>query len=433
MSQISKRDIILLFILITIAIARLLFFNNEKINYENIANRNIRLEGVISEEPEIRFKNKHLVLDIKELDIKVLVIDSLYSSFSYGDKVEVTGKAIEPESFETISGREFDYKRYLINKDIYLILRNPKIELISQNEGSLLKSVLYKFRNSFISNIKRFILPPKSDLASGLVLGVDGGFSPVMKDKFIETGTIHIVALSGYNITIVANWIMNLFKSFPIRVSSSLGILSIILFVIMSGTSSTAVRAGIMASIVLFARMTGRSYQAGRSLVVAFLVMITFDPRVVFDMSFLLSFFATFGVIFITPKITKYFYFIPTRFGLREISTTTVSATVAVLPVILYSTGIFSIVSFFTNLLILPLIPVTMILIFVTGIAGYIWGPLLFFFSFISHIFLNYIIFIIEIFSKLPFASFVIPKFSIIFVIIAYVIIFYFVFRKKES
>jgi competence protein ComEC len=430
MIQFSKKDIILFFILTTIVVLRLLFFNKE-INYENIAGRNIKVEGIISEEPEIRFKSKHLVLKVDDLDIKILLIDSLFNNFNYGDKIRLVGEILEPEAFDTIGGREFDYKKYLANKNIYFIMRNPEIELISTGEGSFLKVVLYKFRNSFVNNIKRFILPPESDLASGLVLGIDGGFSKEIKDKFINTGTIHIVALSGYNITIVSNWIMKIFSNLPIKVSSSLGIFSILLFVIMSGASSTALRAGVMATIALLARMTGRKYQAGRSLIFAFFIMVTLEPRIIFDISFILSFFATFGVIFITPKIIDYFYFIPVRFGLREVASTTVSASVAVLPIILYSTGVFSTVSFFTNILILPFIPITMIFIFIVGFLGYVLSPLAFFFSFISHIFLKYIIGIIDIFSALPFASFAIPKFSIILVIISYTLIFYFIFLRK--
>ena len=110
--------------------------------------------------------------------------------------------------------------------------------------------------------------------------------------------------------TIVAEWIMKIFSfsSFPKNFGIGAGIITILLFVLMTGGSSTAVRAGIMASLALFARVIGRNYDVGRALVIAGVLMVLVNPFIlVFDVSFQLSFIATVAVIFFSPKIEKYF------------------------------------------------------------------------------------------------------------------------------
>jgi len=280
-------------------------------------------------------------------------------------------------------------------------------------------------------NIADVINSPKSDLANGLVLGSRGGFDHNMRNEFINTGTIHIIALSGYNVTIVAEGVIKVLGLFlSPTLSIIFGIIVIILFILLAGACSTAIRAGIMASIALFARITGRKYDAGRGLVVAGLLMIAYDPRVVTDISFQLSFIATFGVLFITPKVIGWVKFIPMRFGLRELVATTLGATIAVLPLLLYSTGVLSIVSIPANILILPFIPLTMLLVFITGMLGLISTILSIPFAYLSQLSLSYILGMIHFFASFPFASLTISHFPLIITLGLYGFIAWWVFKK---
>ena len=428
----SKREIFIIFILILIAFVRFLFFIPSAPSYGRAIGKSVEVTGIITDAPDIRLSSQHLIFTPDSVDTDILLTVPRDTDISYGDKLKITGILKEPENFITSAGKEFNYKRYLANQNIYFIIKNPDIEIISQNNGNILKSYLFKLRNSFVKNIGKVILPPESDLASGLILGVRGGFDSDTRDEFISTGTIHIIALSGYNVTIVAEWIMKIFKIFFSQfVSIVFGIIVIILFIMMAGASSTSIRAGIMATIALFARMTGRNYDAGRALFIAALLMIVYDPRVIVDISFELSFLATFGVLFITPKVINWVKFIPMKFGLRELFATTIAATLSVLPILLYSTGILSLVSLPANILILSFIPVTMLFSFLVGIFGFITPILSFPFGFVAHLLLSYILFIIHFFASLSFASIIVPSFSIIFVIIIYMIMAYLVFRKK--
>jgi competence protein ComEC len=332
-------------------------------------------------------------------------------------------------------GKEFNYKRYLLNQDIYYMIKNAEIEIILSSYCSYIKSLLYKLRTSFMDNINQVIPIPESDLANGLILGARGGFDTEMNNEFINTGTIHIIALSGYNVSIVADGVMKVFGLiFSQVVSIIFGMIIILLFIVMAGASPTAIRAGVMATIMLLGRMTGRKYDAGRALVIAGLLMIAYDPRVIVDMSFQLSFIATAGVLFVTPKVIGWFGFLPIRFGIRELIATTVAATISVLPILLYLTGVLSLVSLFANILILLFIPYAMLFSFITGLAGYILPVVLSIpFGYLAHLLLLYILSVIHFFASLPFASMTIQSFPLVLTILIYIFLLWWVFLLRKE
>lgn len=431
--KITKKEIFIILILICVAVVRFYFFLPKPPDYRSAVGKSVSVEGVVVEAPDIRLINQRLTVLPVNQESNVLVVTDKDTNVLYGDRVKVFGMLETPENFITTSGKEFNYERYLANQDVYFIIKNAKVEVVSSNNGWIIQSLLYKLRDAFMRNINNIIYSPESDLANGLILGARGGFDNNTKDEFISTGTIHIIALSGYNVTIVAENTMKILGVFLAETLSIVfGIVLIILFVLLAGASSTAIRAGIMAVIALFARMTGRTYDAGRALVIAALIMIAYDPRVLTDISFQLSFIATFGVLFITPKTMLWLKFLPSRFGLRDVVATTLAATIAVLPILLHSTGILSIVSLPANILILPLIPLTMFFSFLVGIFGFFSSIVALIFAYIAHLLLLYILSVIHFFASLPFASVIIKSFPIIIVVILYVFILWWVFKKKS-
>ena len=430
--KITKKEIFIIIILIVFAFVRFFFFLPKPPDYGEAVGKRVRLQGEVVNTPDIRLYNKRLTIRPVNQDSNILAVVPKDIQVSYGDTVRVVGNLETPENFITDSGKEFNYERYLANQDIYFIINNADIEIISQGGGSLVKLWLFKFRNSFMENIGHVVVSPESDLANGLILGARGGFDTDMRNEFISTGTIHIIALSGYNVTIVAEGIMKIFGLFFAQVISIiLGIFVIILFVILAGASSTAIRAGIMAIIVLFARLTGLTYDAGRALVVAALLMIVYDPRVISDISFQLSFIATFGVLFVTPKIISWVRFLPARFNFRELVATTIAATITVLPILLYSTGILSLVSLPANILILPIIPLTMFFSFLVGMFGFISPVISLPFGAIADLLLSYIFSVIHLFASIPFASVTIKSFPLFITLILYGLILWWVFKIK--
>ena len=428
----SKKEIIILIILLLVAVLRFIFFLPKVPDYKDAIGKLVSAEGIVVAPPDVRLNNQRITFNPLNQESNILVVLPIDVDVKYGDQIKVKGILETPENFITTSGKEFNYEKYLANQDIYYIIKTNTVDIISRDNGSRLKSILYSVRDRFMKNIGRVIDPPESDLADGLLLGSRGGFDTDMRNEFISTGTIHIVALSGYNVTIVAEGVMKILGTFLAQTLSIIfGIFVIILFILMAGASSTAIRAGIMATIALFARMTGRTYDAGRALVVAGLLMVAYDPRVITDISFQLSFLATFGVLFITPKVILWVKFLPMKFGFRELVATTISANIAVLPILLYSTGILSVVSLPANILILPFIPLTMLFSFLTGMVGFVSTILSIPFTFIAHLLLSYILGVIHFFASLPFASFTIQSFPLFLIVLIYGFIVWWIFKKN--
>lgn len=388
--------------------------------------QSFELSGVIIDEPSQRENNQSLIVAVDK-DVNILLNVNFDEDYKYGDGIAFYGKLKKPENFITDQGKEFDYVNYLRKDDIFYVVNYPKVEIISHDNGNKIKSILFSLKNKFLEKIDGSIESPENLLMGGLILGEKSAFDKELKQNFITTGTIHIVALSGYNVTIVAEWIMKLFKSLPMNFGIGIGIFSIILFVLMTGANSTAIRAGIMAVLALVARATGRNYDVARALILAGIIMILINPFVLaFDVSFQLSFIATIAVIFVAPKMEKYFTWVTKTFELRDIITVTFSAYVFVLPFILYKMGTLSLVALPTNALILPFIPFTMLLGFITGFVGLIWYIFAIPFGFLSFIFLHYELFVINLFAKLPFSMISIPNFPFALMLAIYV---YFIYR----
>lgn len=397
--------------------------------FEVNVGKKVELSGLIVDEPSIGENNQKLNVEIdnSKYKINILLTTSLDEDFQYGDEINFKGILEKPEDFLTDQGKEFDYINYLRKDNIFYLMKYPHIEIVSQYNGNILKQWLFIFKENFLEKINNTIREPESLLMGGLILGEKASFDDDLRQSFINTGTIHIVALSGYNVTIVAEWFMSFFAFLPPNFAIGMGILAIILFVIMAGGASTAIRAGIMATLVLIARATGRTYDVARALVLAGIVMIFINPFVLaYDVSFQLSFIATIAVIFFTPRIEKYFSYIPKKFGLRDIVSITCAAYIFVLPFVLYKMGNLSFVALPANILILPLIPLTMLLGFITGLVGLLSHFLSLPFGYLSYFFLHYELSVISFFSSLSFSSFNIPDFPLWLAILIYL---YFIYR----
>lgn len=394
----------------------------------------ISFSGFVFDLPNERENNQRLIIKTKETKEKFLIITDLYPRFQYGEVLNISGEPEKPENFITDLGREFDYVNYLAKDDIYYVLYKPKIEKTNLFQGSFVKRALFNFKNRLEDNLKSVLHEPESSLASGLLLGSRRSLGRELTESFTKTGLIHIVVLSGYNVTIIAESILRFLSFLPQNISFSFGISSIFLFAIMTGASTTTVRASIMAILALIARKTGRSYEITRALIIAGLIMVLQNPKIlVYDMSFQLSFLSTIGLIYISPYFEKRFSFITNKFGLRQIIGATLGTQIFVLPFILYKIGLLSVIAPLTNILVLPSIPITMLFSFLASIFAFLSHGLALPFSFISNILLSLQINTVEFFGDLKFSAIELNSFPLIIVIIFYVFVFRFILKNGKE
>lgn len=404
-------------------------WNERDVAFESRLERKVTIEGVIVKEVDERANIAQLTVRAESVDgarayRRVLVITDRFPEFQYGDRVRAEGKLERPESFETDLGRSFDYAGYLSVRGITYTVSRAKVEKAGSWKGNIALASLLNMKRAFMERIESLLPEPHAGLALGLVLGTKRALGKSLEDAFRTAGVIHIVVLSGYNITIVVEAVMRLLAFIRLRVRIIVGALAIFAFALMVGFSATVLRASLMAVLVLIARATGRTYNIMRALVFAGAVMLLFNPKLlVFDPGFQLSFLATLGLVLVAPLIEAKLARMPTRFQLREFVTSTLATQVLVLPLLLYSTGIFSVVAVVVNVLVLPVVPLTMLLIFLSGILAFVSHMLALPVAFGAYLFLSYIINIVEWFAALPFAAFFVPAFPFWIVTVEYAII----------
>ncbi len=375
--------------------------------------------GEVVEEPRVGETYRQYILKTHS-GIKILVRANLYPAFSYGDILSGYGKLEQVKAFETPQGVTFDYPAYLDKEGISYVLSFATTKKVGV-ESHIVQTALFGIKNYFDSAFEKVIPYPQSGLLAGILLGVTDGMGKDMLATFRMVGIIHIVVLSGYNITIVAESIRKSLSFLSLRKGLIAGTIGIIIFSTMVGWTPSVLRASIMAILAIVARASRRKYDVGRALALAAFFMVLWNPKLLlYDLGFQLSFLATIALIWISPKVLKKLNKIPEKFGLRELVATTISVQLFVLPLLVYTSGFISLGGFIVNILVLPLVPTIMMLGFVTGILALGSTSLGFIPGVITYALLYYILWISQIFSKLPGSVISINGVSVYFPVFCY-------------
>lgn len=373
----------------------------------------ISITGTVVAEPDERERSTRLTVEL-ESGARVLVIAPNHSSIAYGDRIEARGGLGLPQRFETGEGRVFDYPSYLALSGIGYTLSFAAVERIGEGDGSWFVARAIALKRWYVDGLERALGEPHAGLATGITAGEKRGLGEELSETFRVVGLTHIIVLSGYNIMIVIAFFERVLARAGTCVRFGASAFVAVFFVLMTGFASASVRAAAMALIALLARATGRSYIALRALALVALVMILINPRLLTaDPGFQLSIIATWGLIMLAPLVESRISFITDSFGLRGIVASTIGTQLAVLPLILYQSGMLSVMSLPVNVLTLPFVPLAMLASFVAGVAGAIAGPLAAVFGGPAYALLSFIIACAELFAVAPFSHVTVPPFPL--------------------
>jgi competence protein ComEC len=402
---------------------------------EQSVGETVSLTGVIALEPDYRERFVHLY--VKTDTDKVLVSTDRLTAVSYGDVVTVTGKLERPTEFQTDLGRTFDYPGYLRARGVEYRMSFAAVEVAGSGEGNRIVAMLLAAKRHFITSFERVVPEPAVALGNGLLLGVQSGLGKDIEEDFRRTGIIHIVVLSGYNVMLVVAFILFCFAFIlPMRWRLVAGVIAIVAFALIVGLSATVVRASIMASLVLFAQAIGRQYEVLRALCLAGAVMLVLNPYLlIYDIGFQLSFMATLGLILFIPKFESTVIQKNTSIGAREFFLATVATQIAVLPLLMYHIGEVSLIAVVVNVLILPMVPIAMLLSFITGVLGLVTISLAGVVGYFATLSLQYILVVAAWFAAVPLATVSVPEFSALGVFLLYGVMFllWYIITKKRS
>lgn len=310
-----------------------------------------------------RLDKTNVVVIDKQYDQKLQVSTKEKIEVLPGDHVSVRGSVEAPEDFVTDSGRIFGYEAYLGSKGIVGLVKNAIIGPVTEYDIVLARFPT-RVRYAFADIFARYVSFPFDGVLAGMIVGYQGGLPDYISDLFRNTGVLHVLVLSGYNITLLAGFLALLLKGLPFKLRSLITALAILMLVLISGAGVASVRAGIMGGIAVFAGLSIKTYQPMRALWVAYLFFFFISPTSIFvDPGFHLSFLATMFMILVLPKVETLFHFLPktNHIDIRELIMLAVSAPVFMLPYMMYFSGSFPLSSPFANVLFALITPVIMI------------------------------------------------------------------------
>lgn len=390
---------------------------------QNYVDQGARVEiiGLVVEYPDSRDQITNLRIEVETLENArvdlaadvyglVLVKIPVEERVLYGDRVKVSGYLKLPPE-----GEDFNYRVYLKRQGIYVYLPNADIEVLEPNAGgNFLMRNIYELRSRALENIYQLWPDPEASLLAGILLGIESGISEKVQKAFRETGTTHIIAISGFNITIVAGLFSRFFsRVLNPRQGALAAISGIGLYTLLVGADAAVVRAAVMGGLSIFAGQIGRRQHGLNAAALASLIMVLFNPQLPWDLSFQLSLSATLGLILYADPLANGFLRILSRIipleraqrligPVSEFVLFTFAAQLTTLPVMLYHFQSFSLNTFLTNPAILPVQPPIMLVGGLALILSLIWLPLGKAAAPLVYPFVLFTIRIVEWFSSLP-------------------------------
>ena len=407
---------------------------NHSSNYLNGTEQS-QVSAIISDLPI--FNNNNVSFQVQLLapfQGKALIKTRSYTTdFHYGDKILISGKFEQPQAYE-----DFDYRAYLAKDNVYSVIYYPEIKILAHHQGSWLKENLYRLKLSFQKQIDKIFSEPESGFLAGLLLGEKRTMDKDLQLALQRSGTTHLIALSGYNITIIIQAVSFLLIALGLARPQTFWavVIFLIMFIMLTGASPSVVRAGIMGMILLLSNKLGKRYEARNALFCAALLMIILNPKIIrFDFGFQLSFAATLGLIYLMPFFGRLFKVDQASFlDWRKILATTLSAQIMVLPVLVLRFGSLPLISPLANVAIIIFIPATMLVGFLAVFLSFInlWlGHLI---GFLGYLLLHFEIAMINFFGHWNFAALNFGAFREIVFWASVIIIFAFgIYLKKHE
>ncbi len=290
-------------------------------------------------------------------------------------------------------------------------------------------------RMVLVSKIDQILPQPESALFGAMVFGYQKEIPKELKNDFNRTGTTHILAISGMNISIVVLMLMNFGLMIGLwrRQAFWLALIGIVVFILLVGSPASAVRAGVMGALLLWAKNRGRLVLVWRPIVLAAFFMTIFDPSLLaFNIGFQLSFLAVVGIAYFNNFWSRMFRWIPIKFA-RELIAISMAAQITTWPIILYNFGTVSLISPIANIFIVPLL--TPIMFLGLAFALVFWNTLLAqLFLWPAWLILHFVAKLVYWFGAISWASVNLGAGGLVFVLIYYpALIWFYKFLEKRN
>lgn len=344
---------------------------------ELITNNKLTLEiyaDEIDDSISMDKKNNKFILNIWEDSL--LTVDGIYEHIKIGNTISFIG-TISKAKDERNPG-EFNYEKYLNEQGIAGVIncyKPEKFEIIDSINFSF-RNIVFSIRKKIDESIKKNHSKTSAALLKGILLADRKDLDYDIRSTFVNSGVIHVLAVSGLHVGFIIGIFFLLFGRFNIRLKYILTIIGIVIFLVITGGHSSVFRASTMAIVFLFAKLSARSTNGFNSISIAALLLLLIDPNELFNPGFQLSFSAVLSILIIYPIFSEKIY----KLKINKLSknfllfiSVSIAAQLGTLPFTLIYFHKLSIISIFANLIVIPIIGVIVAL----GIATLVFSFLL--------------------------------------------------------
>jgi competence protein ComEC len=408
----------------------------------------VLVSGIVVSPPDERETYTNLRVDVTEvntgdetLQVHGLILARLAptGNWHYGDEVRLRGYLKTPPG-----GEGFSYQDYLARQGIRAYMPDAEATLLPFVGGNSLLRLVYAFKEQAVARIYQILPDPEASLLAGILLGNDNGLPADLQQAYKNTGTAHIIAISGFNIAIIAWLFVALFsRLLGKRKGASVAVLGIILYTVLVGATASVVRAAIMGGLAIFARQVGRRQNGLITLSFTAAVMAIFNPLILWDVGFQLSFAASSGLILYAQPLEDWAVRLISRFVPSEKAKKiagpisaymlfTLAAQLTTLPIMAYQFGRVSLISLVANPFILPAQPAVMVLGGLALLLSFIYLPLGKLAAWIAWPFIAYTNRAVEFFNNVPHGVIVLGEFSLVFVLLFYALLLTWTFARPR-
>lgn len=409
----------------------------------------ILVTGIVDEPPDYRDQYTNLRIRVESVDTGlknplpvtgyVLARVPANETFSYGERVRLRGYLVTPPENE-----DFSYRDYLASRGIHAYMSSAIATHLPDGKGNPVFALIYSIRDKALANTYEIFPDPEASLMAGILLGVDTGMSRELQQAFKDTGTAHVIAISGFNIAIISGIFLLIFgRLLGKRWGSLVAILGIAFYTLLVGADAAVVRAAVMGIISILALQAQKRQFALNTLAFVAGAMCAVNPYFLWDVGFQLSFMATLGLVLFAEPLGNLAAKFASRYlpadkaksvvaPVSEFFLLTLAAQLTTLPVMAYHFGSVSLISIIANPFILPAQPPLMILGGLAVLASLVAIPLGKAIALIAWVFPAYTIRLVEFFSQFSSGVLYLGDVSLGLVLTFYVVLF-FVYWKWQS
>lgn len=379
----------------------------------------IKIESINKEE---KYKNTFLLL----------YIDNAFEKLNYGDKIYFTGKYSKANS--ATNYKAFDYSEYLKSLKLYgtVVAEKSTIKIIKNKNLNSLGVLINKLKVNLNANIDEIIKNENKELLKGILLGDTEEIDDDIKESFRISNMYHLLAVSGTHVSFVVLGMVSVLKKINLnkKISNIFCSIILILYMFLMGFTPSVTRACIMTIISILSFLFYRKSDVLNNIAISLFIILVDNPYIIRSLSLLLSYSGTIGIIFFYNIVYEYLKFIHLE-KVRTIISVSISAQIAIMPIVVFNFNTFSLTFFISSLLYSFVIGIILIL-------GYILLILSFINIFISskiaillNFFLNILIIISKYSAKIPLSKIYLPTPSMLVIVIYYISIFLYAYLYK--